>query len=281
MTTILDYLQNLHIVPLFVVTVALTVGFAWLLLLLSRVVLHHRAGVPDWLHVKDVAVTVVSAMFALMMAFTAAGIWNDTIQARNAVQREAQALENVLALASGFPDEVTKRIRDDIRDYAHLVAQRDWPAMGHKFGMDDPAFRGTDRLLVDLIDHVAAEAEKGSPPPVAMPTLNQLFEARSARLTRLTLADSGVSTAQWIAMILLYAGATLLIVIVHNHNFPGQLVAMHIYALASAAAFFVVLAHDRPFSGDVAIPPTPILQLAAKATADAPSGIAGSGMQLR
>jgi hypothetical protein len=280
---LLDLLQNLHIVPLLGVTIALVVGFSWIVLAVVRIVLHHRAGLPDWLMVKDVMVTVTSAMFALMMAFTAAGIWNDTLQARNAVQREAQALENVLALATGFPDEVTKRIRDDIGNYSRLVAERDWPAMGHKLNLDNPAFVGTDRILVDLIDHVAAEAEKGSPPPVAMPALNQLFEARSARLTRLTLADSGVSSAQWIAMIVLFAGALMLTVIVHNHNLAGQIAAMHIYALASAAAFFVVLAHDRPFSGDVAIQPTPILQLYAKATAGPipATGLAGSAAPAR
>ena len=274
---LLDLIQNLPLLPLMAATTGLALLICWLTLAIVRVCLRHRAGKPDVL-VKDVMLTVVSAMFALMMAFTAAGIWNDTLQARNAVQREAQALENVLALAVGFPDEVTKRIRADIAIYARLVIDRDWPAMRHKLNMDNPAFTGTDRILVELVDHVSAEVEKGSPPPVALPTLNQLFEARSARLTRLTLADSGVSTAQWIAMLVLFMAALGLCAIVHTHNFSGQLVATHLYTLASAAAFFVVLAHDRPFSGDVAIQPTPIQHLFAKATGEAnpASGVAGS-----
>jgi hypothetical protein len=40
-----------------------------------------------------------------MVAFSASGIWNDWLQTRNAVQREALALENVLALAEGLSSE--------------------------------------------------------------------------------------------------------------------------------------------------------------------------------
>jgi hypothetical protein len=50
------------------------------------------------LPIRDTLIDSVSAMFALMMAFSAAGIWNDTSQANTAVQRESNALENVLAL---------------------------------------------------------------------------------------------------------------------------------------------------------------------------------------
>jgi hypothetical protein len=273
----LDLVQNLSLLPIFAASVALTLLLTWATLFAVRRFWRRWAEAGEPATVKDVLVTVTSAMFALMMAFTAAGIWNDTLQARNAVQREAQALENVLALATGFPEDVTKRVRDDIRSYSRLVVERDWPAMGHKLNMDDKAFVGTDRVLVDLIDLVAAEAEKGSPSPVALTALNQLFEARSARLLRLTLSDSGVSNAQWISMVLLFACALVLTAIVHNQNHRGQLIATHLYALASAAAFFVVLAHDRPFAGGIAIKPTPLLLLAAKtdAAGGPTSGIAG------
>ena len=48
-------------------------------------------------------ISVISAIFALMVAFSAAGIWNDTLQARSAVQREANALENALGVSTDCP----------------------------------------------------------------------------------------------------------------------------------------------------------------------------------
>lgn len=265
---LLDFIQNLPLPTIFVVTFAgaILLGLATVAIVrLCIAGFSHDANEP--VPVRDGLVGVVSAMFALTIAFTAAGIWNDSLQARNAVQRETQALENVLALSTGFSDEVTKKIRDHIRSYATLVVDRDWKAMKHTRRMDDPAFVGTDRLLVDLIDLVAAEAEKGSAPPVAITTVNQLFEARSARLARLTLAESSVSVVQWVAMLLLFLCAMTLTAIVHNHHRGGQVVATLIYAIAGAAAFFVVLAHDRPFTGDISVHPTPLLKLGADAAA--------------
>jgi len=45
---------------------------------------------------------------------------------------------------------------------------------------------------------------------------------------------------------------------------------MHLCTLACAAAFFVILAHDRPFVGVISVSPRPLLQLAAKADAGTP-----------
>jgi hypothetical protein len=45
---------------------------------------------------------------------------------------------------------------------------------------------------------------------------------------------------------------------------------MNLCALAGAVAFFVVLAHDRPFVGVISVSPRPLLQLAAKADAGVP-----------
>jgi positive regulator of sigma E activity len=50
--------------------------------------------------------------------------------------------------------------------------------------------------------------------------------------------------------------ATLLaIVICNSHSFRLQIVAAHIYVFVASAAFFVILAHDRPFIGQVSIQP--------------------------
>jgi hypothetical protein len=45
---------------------------------------------------------------------------------------------------------------------------------------------------------------------------------------------------------------------------------MSLYAVATAATFFVILAHDRPFVGVISVSPKPLLQVAAKANAASP-----------
>ena len=55
------------------------------------------------LPMRDNLIGSISAIFALMVAFSAAEIWNDTSQANTAVQRKSNALENLLALAPSLP----------------------------------------------------------------------------------------------------------------------------------------------------------------------------------
>jgi hypothetical protein len=66
--------------------------------------------------IRDAVISSLGAIFALMVAFSASGIWNDALQARAAVQREANAIENVTALASHYPEE--------LRDEVHIAMLR-------------------------------------------------------------------------------------------------------------------------------------------------------------
>lgn len=101
--SLLDFLQNLPLPSLFAATVGLGLVLCWAILGLVRLGIRLFGFDPaKSVPIHDL-VTVTSIMFALMLSFAAAGIWNDWVQARSAVQREALALENVLALADGLP----------------------------------------------------------------------------------------------------------------------------------------------------------------------------------
>ena len=55
----------------------------------------------------------------------------------------------------------------------------------------------------------------------------------------------------------LISTTTLLsIIICNSHAFRMQIVAAHLYVLVVSAAYFVILAHDRPFVGRISIQPT-------------------------
>jgi Protein of unknown function (DUF4239) len=214
-------------------------------------------------------VMVTSLMFALMLSFSAAGIWNDWVQARGAVQREALALENVLALADGLSPERAAKVRAGVIAYARGAAEHEWPAMAEQIDMDDP-YAASDRALVGIIAELSREAATPGASAVSMMLLPQVFEARGARLARLTLASAGLSGVQWFVLVALMAGMLVAVALVYNDHAGTQAVAMNLCALACAAAFFVILAHDRPFMGVISVSPRPLLQLAAKADAGVP-----------
>ena len=262
MQGVMDWLQGLPLLPMFLVSFLLTLIVALLIILSVRAALGrfgYDEGKP--FAVRDVVVTATSAMFALMIAFSAAGIWNESNQARAAVQREANALENVLSVAASFPPALRDRVTANVKTYARQVLDVDWPAMLRKVHFTDNVYDTSEKTLIDLVEAVAREASAPGALPTASTLVTQVIDVRSARLQRITLATQGVSSAQWLAMVLIAMTAMIALAMTHNHDRVAQAFAMAIYAGAVSAAFFVILAHDRPFVGRISIGSQPIAQL--------------------
>jgi hypothetical protein len=258
----LNFVQQLSLPWLFAVTVTTVYLLTWATIAAVRGAVRlsaHDPGQP--LPIKDALIGVANGMFALTVAFSAAGIYNDTLQARAAVQREAHALQNVLALAEGLPSDVGNLVRSEIQRYVKLAVEVDWPAMAGTPELDDPRFSTSDKLLVRLINEVAVEQARPGSRPILNTLVNQVFEIRTARLARITLSRSGISNAQWVTLSIMAICGMISIALVHNHTRAMQLLAMNFYALIVSAAFFLLLAHDRPFTGDISISPAPLQQL--------------------
>jgi hypothetical protein len=216
----LDFLQGLPIPILLAATLCLAVVLSLVIAVLVRLSVRLSGVDPAKpLPIQDL-VPVTSIFFALMVAFSASGIWNDWLQARNAVQREALALENVLALAEGLSVDRAAKVKAGVIAYAKAAAEHEWPAMARQADMDDPLYAFSDPILVGLIAEVAREDVARGSSPISALLLPQIFEVRGARLARLTLAHSGLSGVQWFALIILAASALVVTALVHN-NEPG------------------------------------------------------------
>src|SRR5688572_25102660 len=138
MQDVIVWLHALPLLPMFLVTFLIALAAAALIVLSVRVTLSRFGfGEGTAFALRDVVVGTTSAMFALMIAFSAAGIWNEANQARAAVQREANALENVLSVTASFPPALRERVRADVKAYARKVLDVDWPAMIRKAHFTD------------------------------------------------------------------------------------------------------------------------------------------------
>jgi hypothetical protein len=246
--SLLEYFEPLPLSELFFATLACVAVVGASVLLSVRLAVRLIGldpGQPILIH--DALIGSLSAIFALMVAFSAAGIWNDAIQARAAVQREANAIENVTALASHYP-------------YGRRAIENDWPAMQHRAGVNETLYQRGNGPLVQLIDQIAGARGEQPTLPFADLLVTQLMDLRSARLQREVIARGGVTEAQWVALVTIAIAAMLVIAITHNHAFGLQTAAIGLYVLGVSAALFVILAHDRPFVGHSAVKPLPIQQ---------------------
>lgn len=193
-----------------------------------------------------------------MVAFSAAGIWNDAIQARTAVQHEANALENVIAVASGLPEELARQVHSEAMQIGRRTVERDWPAMQRRVGPNEDLLERLNQSpVVNLMIRISRDAKDLSSARAAL-LLEQLADLRSARVQREAIARGGISGVLWLALVLLPVVALIFIFLAHNHDLGWQLTSGGLVVFGVCLALFVVIAHDRPFYGYLGVQPTPI-----------------------
>jgi hypothetical protein len=260
--SVLDFFELLPLPQLFIATLVIGGLYGMVVLAAVRLVLWLLGFTSKIeLPVRDALISSLSALFALMVAFSAAGIWNDAIQARAAVQREANAIENVIALSSNLPDALREEVYSNVLQYARRAIDSDWPAMRRRAGVNEILYDRTHSPLVAIITELTQGQPAVGPSRITSDAIiGQIIDLRSARLQREMIARGGVSIAQWLAMIIIATGALTVIAIAHNHRRGLQLAAAGIYTFGACAAFFVILAHDRPFVGYLGVKPIPIEQ---------------------
>jgi Protein of unknown function (DUF4239) len=257
----LEFFEPLPLSELFFATLACVAMVGAAALLIVRIAVPLIGLDPRQpILVRDAVISSLSGMFALMVAFSASGIWNDALQARAAVQREANAIENVTALTSHYPAELREEVHSAMLSYGRRVIESDWPAMQHRAEVNEALYLRGNGPIVHLIDQIAAARNGSATLPYSDLLVSQLMDLRSARLQREVIARGGVSRAQWVALVAIAVAAMLVIAVAHNHAFGLQTAAMGAYVFGVSAALFVVLAHDRPFVGHAAIQPLPIQQ---------------------
>jgi len=175
------------------------------------------------------------------------------------------ALENVLGLTAGMAPDRAAKIRERVFSYVRKAADEEWPAMARHADMDDPVFKVLDGTLAGLTVELSRAIAHGDASPITAMLLPQIFEVRSARLARLTMADSTVSGIQWLALLVLIVCLQVAIAILYNNDRRTQILAVNLVAISAAAAFFVLVAQDRPFAGTISVSARPLLLLTAKA----------------
>ena len=197
-------------------------------------------------------------IFGLFVAFTAAQVGSDTDRATAAVDREASGLRAVVLLASSFPGESEIRIRALIRRYIEDAATKDWPAMARR--AED--LRTPPPPLVDALQLTLAlkpDSPGGATAQRDMATALQ--NVLDARRQRILVSESAVNPVRWVCIYLQAICALAAIALVHSDNRLASALSLGLFATGVAASVLVILAFDRPFTGEISVSPEPLLEV--------------------
>ena len=197
-------------------------------------------------------------IFGLLVSFVAIQVWADNERASAAVNREASSLRAVVLLAASFPGESEARLRALIHRQIEDAVTQEWPAMkrrGATLTMIPTPLAEALGLALRLTTHgdgqVTAQRE----------IVNSLQAALEARRQRILISQSSLN---WVksAGILLQAICTLFaIAMVHSDNRLTAALAVGLFATAAAVCIVMIVAHNRPFTGEISVRPDVLLQV--------------------
>jgi hypothetical protein len=199
----------------------------------------------------------LGVMFGLLVAFVAAQVWGDLDRANAAVNREASALRAVVLLSQGVPSEEA-RLNDLVRRHVQEAQTEEWPAMARR------------SATLTMVPTYLAEAVRTtltlSPRDTGQVLLQRellaaLENALDARRQRILASRSEVNLVKWICLIIQAICTLTTIAMVHSDNRAAARLALGLFSTAVAVSILLVVAHDRPFTGQLSVRPTALLQV--------------------
>jgi hypothetical protein len=199
----------------------------------------------------------VSVLFALLTGFLASDIADRNRQAVRAVQTEAGELRNIHTLSIASVSDMHS-IRTALAEYVKALVNDEWPAMANERPAPSAA-AAYDELLRDVSDPKITQ-EAGAAVQVAL--LNAAVRAGTARSDRLALAADRTTDIKWVLVLFLGVMTQVSIALVHLTKRNAQIAALAVFSMAAVIALGLIALQERPFAGDIRVPPGPLQEVA-------------------
>jgi hypothetical protein len=201
--------------------------------------------------VGGIVLGVTGGLFAVMLAFIVAIVWQEFDAASQRVAVEVGAATDLWHTASGLPAPLGPDVRRSLVAYAALMVNEEWPAM-RTGGSSKRAEDVLTRTFEDVARFHPRDAGAGNAQSASLQYLGALHDARHHRLDD---NNSGVSPFEWTILVV---GAVVIVGIcylVGLSSLRTQLVMTGAVAAMIAATFVLVFELDYPFRGDLSISP--------------------------
>ncbi len=205
--------------------------------------------------VSPAVITLTGTFLALSVTFLANSVWQMEDRARESVYSEARSLR----VMQTYIDAMTGPSRDGfsrlLNDYGRAVAA-EWPRL-----REPDARAGGEKALGEIYTAVISGFAEGEQNRLLQQRLLVALDTLSAaRQQRISMAQDVISAGQWFLVTALSLLLLAVIALSHGRYRAARRAALVIATLAISIAVYVIIAHDRPFVGAMAVSPQPILR---------------------
>jgi hypothetical protein len=196
---------------------------------------------------------VVGTLYAVMLGLVVVDSMVRFEKAVDVTQAEATSLADIFLLAERFPDPVRTRIKQDCRDYAIAVVEKEWPLMARGFVSIDARKAGL-RVLRSLDGfEPSTEAEKAIFPIM----LQEMQTAWDHRRERVATAQSGLPAVEWVTLLIGAVVTVLFAGLFNVEDIRLQALITGMAALVMGLNLYLVSLFAYPYSGDLVVSSQP------------------------
>jgi len=206
-------------------------------------------------------IVVPNTLLALILAFMASSVWQNTSSAAAALQNEATALSRLEVIESTSP-ALSAELKSQLSAYTNLVQKVEW-------GSDYNAIRNSkvDQTLSDLyarsweIDAGACSVrDAGSrctTKAMAAEILTEIKQLESARELRLSIGSKSNFGygRNWAIIYLLTLVSNITLGAVHRANRRTAITAIALWCISTTLVFSMISLHIHPYKGFGALRP--------------------------
>jgi heme/copper-type cytochrome/quinol oxidase subunit 2 len=206
--------------------------------------------------VVGVFLSIVGALYGILLAFVVVTVWTDFADASKMTQAEAARSGDLLREAEAFPDESRREFRGLMLTYVReVVDEWDSLAEGSHSESAERAFGAVWTAYSRFEPRGERESAWYSQSIAALDELGQDRELR-------VIASRGtLPTVMWVLLIV-----GLVFTVAFTWLFQMERQATHAISVGAIAALtgfvlFLVFALQHPFSGDIRIQPDPFVEV--------------------
>ena len=196
-------------------------------------------------------VAVIGTTYAVILAFTLAGVWAMFAQAQANEEQEANALVNVFRIASQLKDPNAKAIQELCVRYADNALEREWPAM------EKQQMPPEGDEMINQFWTLAGESEAHAQPGAIavyqlMEELRALTQHRRIRAMQVREALPGILWAVLVAGGIITVTSACFFGV---PNFRFHLLQVLMLSFLVALVLVAIADIDQPYQGAVRIAP--------------------------
>lgn len=194
--------------------------------------------------------SAVGVLYAVVLGFVVVVVWQKYDASVANVEAEVNAVGNLYHNVDSYPDPLRSRIRTDLRTYADIVAEIEWPAMNRERNVPPSGSAKLEDVAYAVNTFAPNNFKEFAAQQAAIATEERLFDARRSRLIE---AVPAVPSVLWFALIVGALAMVAFCYIFGVENRPAQLMMTAILVGLIGILFIVILEFSTPFSGSVRI----------------------------